>query len=99
MSIYITRQMIDPAFDKRGRDENKGFFRRLFRSATRQWQRRRMIAALQAMDDRLLRDIGIDRADIPRIVDGFSDREIRMNPLPPADERAVETEIEYLRAA
>lgn len=40
-----------------------------------------MIAALEAMDDQLLRDIGIYRNDIPRVVDGLNDREFSMRPL------------------
>lgn len=55
--------------------------RQWLQSAARQWERRKMIAALEAMDDRLLRDIGIYRKDIPRVVDGLDDREIRMRPL------------------
>ena len=55
--------------------------RRWLRSAFRRWERRKMIAALEAMDDRLLRDIGIYRNDIARLVDGFDDRELRMRPL------------------
>ena len=58
-----------------------GPVRRWLAAALRRWQRRKMIAALGAMDDRMLRDIGIDRADIPRVVEGFSDRELRMAPL------------------
>ena len=81
MSIYITRQMIDPASGKRGRDEANGLFQRLFRSAARKWRRRKMIASLEALDDAILRDIGIYRADIPRVVDGFSDRELGMEPV------------------
>ncbi len=99
MSIYITRQMIDPASRKRQRDQSNGLFRRLFRSAARRWERRKMIAALEAMDDRLLRDIGIYRGDIRRVVDGLDDRELRMVPLAPAATSA-ETEYEaYQKAA
>ncbi|MCA8869155.1 MAG: DUF1127 domain-containing protein [Rhodobacteraceae bacterium] len=58
-----------------------GWFRQWLRQATRQWRRRRMIAALRAMDDRLLNDIGIHRQDIEPIVDGFDDRELRMLPV------------------
>lgn len=47
----------------------------------RRWQRRKMIATLRAMDDRMLRDIGLARAEIPRVVEGFSSRELRMVPL------------------
>lgn len=41
-----------------------------WQAALAHWQRRRMIAALSALDDRTLRDIGIPRADIERVVDG-----------------------------
>lgn len=60
--------------------ERGGFLGRVWQAAIRRWQRRRMIAALEAMDDRLLRDIGILRADIPHMVATFSDREPRMTP-------------------
>ena len=56
-------------------------YRQWLLAATRCWQRRKMIAALEAMDDRLLQDIGIHRDEIPHVVDGFSDRELRMTPL------------------
>ncbi len=60
-----------------------GPVRRWLAAAMLRWQRGKMIATLDAMDDRILRDIGIDRADIPRIVDDLSDRELRMTPLAP----------------
>ncbi|WP_349367320.1 MAG: hypothetical protein ABL311_11550 [Nitratireductor rhodophyticola] len=39
------------------------------------------------MDDNLLDDIGISRNDIPRVVNGFDDRELRMRPVSPEVER------------
>ncbi|WP_204355278.1 DUF1127 domain-containing protein [Roseovarius amoyensis] len=57
-----------------------GVFGQWLRAAIRQRQRRRMIAALQALDDRTLRDIGLYRGDIPRLVAGFSDCELGMRP-------------------
>ena len=42
-----------------------------------------MIRALEALDDRLLRDIGLERGDIEDLVDSFDDRELRMVPLSP----------------
>lgn len=47
----------------------------------RSWKRRKMIASLQAMDDWLLRDIGIERADITSVVNGFDERELMMAPV------------------
>lgn len=58
--------------------------RRWLRMALRQWQRRKMIASFEAMDDRLLSDIGICRSDIHRMVQGFDARELRMVPLAPS---------------
>lgn len=51
-------------------------FRDWARTAFRRWERRRMIAALQSMDDRVLRDIGIRRSEIPSVVRGFTDEEL-----------------------
>ena len=42
--------------------------RRLWRSAVLNWQRQRTIAALQKLDDYVLRDIGLRRDEIPMIV-------------------------------
>ncbi|WP_146298862.1 DUF1127 domain-containing protein [Nitratireductor mangrovi] len=63
------------------RGRRPGVVRRLVQTVVRNWQRRRMIAALRAMDDNLLYDIGISRNDIPRVVDSFSDRELGMRPV------------------
>ncbi len=37
----------------------------------KRWQRRKAIADLERLSDRVLRDIGISRNDIPRVVDGM----------------------------
>ena len=58
-----------------------GLFRRLLTMSVTKWRRRKMIATLEAMDTRLLRDIGIERCDIESVVDGFDHRELRMVPL------------------
>ena len=42
-----------------------------------------MAAALEALDDRILLDIGIHRGAIRRVVDGFDDAELRMVPIAP----------------
>ncbi|MFX0547142.1 hypothetical protein ACEWPL_016520 [Roseovarius sp. S1116L3] len=55
--------------------------RRALRSAARNWKRRKMIAALGALDDRTLREIGLDRENIARMVEAFDDRELAMTPL------------------
>lgn len=81
MSTYITRKMIDPDFDTQNRDDGNGLFRQLFRAAVRKWRQRKMIASLEALDDAVLRDIGIYRGVIRPVVAGFSDRELGMEPV------------------
>lgn len=61
-----------------------GALRRWFASAARRFQKRRMTEALQRLDDHTLRDIGLTRGDIPRVVNGFDPRELRMTPLAPS---------------
>ncbi len=45
------------------------------------WKRRKMMASLESMEDRLLRDIGIQRTDIKRLVYGFDEYELSMVPV------------------
>ncbi|WP_291731454.1 DUF1127 domain-containing protein [Leisingera sp. F5] len=73
--------------------------RRMLRAAVRQWKRRRMIAALQSMDDRLLRDIGVYRSDIQSLVAEFDDRELGLNPVAPGNDRSKDAQTKYLQAA
>jgi len=63
------------------RNRKPGAFRRWLRTTFLQWQRRKMIETLRGMDDRLLRDIGIDRSEIPELVRQFTDRELTMKPI------------------
>ncbi len=63
------------------RNRKPGAFRRWLRTTFLQWQCRKMIETLRGMDDRLLRDIGIGRSDIPRVVNGLTDRELSMRPV------------------
>lgn len=44
-------------------------FKRLWHTVTLRAERRRHIAELQQLDDWMLADIGIDRAEIPHVVD------------------------------
>ncbi|WP_322989396.1 DUF1127 domain-containing protein [Hoeflea sp.] len=99
MSIYITRHMLNPEMFPLKADQRPGVLRRWMQSLVRRWRRRKMIMALEAMDDRLLRDIGINRADIKRAVDGFDDRELRMAPLAPVTMISHTDNIEYREAA
>jgi uncharacterized protein YjiS (DUF1127 family) len=40
---------------------------RLFRQAQAEWQHRRAMKELYQLDDRMLRDIGLDRSEVPRV--------------------------------
>lgn len=62
------------------RAKSTRILRSWLRIAMQRHKRRKMIWALEAMDDRLLRDIGIYRNDITRVVDGLDDRDLRMRP-------------------
>lgn len=56
---------------------------RWVRAVRKNWKRRKMIAELHAMDNHLLKDIGIARYEINCLVDAFDDRELRIVPLAP----------------
>ncbi|MFD2741641.1 DUF1127 domain-containing protein [Sulfitobacter aestuarii] len=76
MTIYITRKMLADFARGSARVEPFGVFYQLGRSIARYGLRRRAIAELEAMDDATLRDIGIYRGDIRRVVDGLSDADL-----------------------
>ena len=87
------------AFVQTHKTPQKGAIRLWLAGALRQWQRKKMIAALQAMDNRLLNDIGIERCNIERVVDGFDGRELRMVPFAPAQEPAQSAALWLKKAA
>ncbi len=95
---YLTQRQPNPGTQRITKRRDGLSLRRWLSAAARQWQRGRMNAALEAMDDRLLRDIGIYRSDIWRVVDGLSDRELRMAPLAPSAD-PVETYDDIYRKA
>ena len=73
-----------PSVHTRGGDRSKtGALCDWLRSAFRTWQRHKMMATLHGLDDRLLHDMGIDRRDIPKVVDQLTGRELRMRPVSP----------------
>lgn len=80
MSGYLTRQMLNPVQSPRAANDGRGRFRQWLSVTIRRWQRRRMAEAFYSLDDRMLADIGMCRADIPRVVNELTDRELRMNP-------------------
>ncbi|WP_162497431.1 DUF1127 domain-containing protein [Roseovarius dicentrarchi] len=69
---------------------------RLLSAAMRTWQRRKMIATFDAMDDWMLNDIGLRREDIVRTVYGFD--EMRMTGRTP-DRAMTRADIRTGRAA
>lgn len=96
---YLSQREMDKLAYQNGATDDGSFLVRWFNAAVRNWKRRKMIAALRAMDDRLLRDIGILRADIPRVAAGFSDRELGMVPVAVSTEHANDEDCVYLKAA
>lgn len=84
---YFSPAQPNPRADRTDAKAGDGVLRQWLRSAVRRRQRNRLIAELHAMDDRLLRDIGIYRGDIRRVVDGFDDREMAMTPFAPKGDR------------
>lgn len=51
-----------------------GGLRAVYRAQRRRRQRRAAIRDLRTLDDRILRDIGMTRGDIPEVVDGLLSR-------------------------
>ncbi len=81
MSIYMTKQMLDPAARQSPPFDIGGRFYRWILAVTRHVQRRRMITALQNLSDRMLADIGLHRSEIATVVNTFDSRELRMIPV------------------
>jgi uncharacterized protein YjiS (DUF1127 family) len=80
MTEYLRDDMYETA-SIRDDAEHISFIRRWISTIITNWRRRKMIGALEALDDRVLDDIGVNRGDIPLIVDGFDSRELRMTPV------------------
>lgn len=98
MSIYLTPQMLNPDFRPLQASQRFDIIHRVSQSVVRKWRRRKLIATLEALDDRLLRDIGIVRGDIKHLVDGINDRKLRMVPVAPA-QSTIRLEAEDLKKA
>ena len=83
MPVYIkpkSRQGTGTMIDKAS---GMSFILRCWSSTVRRWQRRKMIATLAGLDDRILLDIGLCRGEIEDFVDGLSSAELRMAPVAP----------------
>lgn len=59
--------------------QRSGRLRRWLRVRLEQWKRRKTIAALNALDDRTLRDIGIQRCHIKRFGDSLTGIDSRIS--------------------
>jgi uncharacterized protein YjiS (DUF1127 family) len=91
--------MLDPAWSGPIANDGGGRCRQWLIEAIRRRQRRKMIQALNDLDDWTLADIGYRRADIPRIVEELDDRELRMGPQAGPTTAADEEPDTYQRAA
>lgn len=70
----------------RKRAKAEGVFRKWVRAAYRNWQRNKMIAAFESLDDATLRDIGVHRSEIYSIVNGFDDHDLSKVPVAATDD-------------
>ncbi len=80
MSGYLSRQMLDPRWRRPVPKDGGGRFHQWVAAALRRGRRRKMAKAFHDIDDWVLFDIGLRRADIPRLVEELDDRELRMRP-------------------
>ncbi|MCH9671385.1 MAG: DUF1127 domain-containing protein [Gammaproteobacteria bacterium] len=55
-------------------DTYADYFHRTFRRLRRYWAKRQAIHTLSQLEDRVLKDIGVDRYDIPAFVERHLDR-------------------------
>ncbi len=78
---YLSERRLAETVQSNAPRRLSGILRSAIDAAARRWRRRRMIAALEQLSDRTLADIGIARCDIPHVVEGFDDRELRMTPV------------------
>lgn len=81
MSVHIKlkpRPHSDNRFDKAS---GMSFIPRWWGRIVRYWQRRKTIAELAALDDRIPLDIGLCRGQIEDFVDSLSNAEMRMAPV------------------
>ena len=99
MSTYIKQRTPERTAQRPVEVKKLNLLLRWWHSAVQNWQRRKMIAALAALDDHILRDIGIPRGEIERVVDGFDARELQMQPVAPEPEKQDTSYAEFRRAA
>gem|GEM_PF-5193830 len=70
MSIHVeTPNAYSAAFSRKHEEGN--IVTRFLLTRLSNWQKRRMIAAFERLDDRILADIGLTRGDIPNVIEGL----------------------------
>lgn len=99
MSIDIRQNTPDQTARRSVEAKKPSLLVQWWNSVIQTWQRRKMIAALGALDDHILKDIGIPRGEIERVVDGFNARELGMQPVAPQGEKQDLSYAEFRRAA
>lgn len=67
------------AANHRSAPKREQLSKRLMRSVLTNWKRRKTIAALHALNDHTLRDIGLHRSNIERFVDGLCGLDTRID--------------------
>lgn len=79
-------------------DTVASFLRHWFEGAIRNWQRRKTVAALAALDDRLLLDIGLERGTLEDFADVLAERESWLS-APVVVEKSAPSTTEFIRRA
>ncbi len=79
MSVYITREIFWQPENESNHRNAGNILDRLVRSVARKLKRNRTMAELHALSDRDLRDIGLYRGDIPRVVAGLDDVDLGLS--------------------
>ena len=79
MSVYITREMLWQSENESKHSNAGNILDRLVRSVARKLKRNRTMAALRALSDWELQDIGLNREDIPRVVAGLDDVDLGLS--------------------
>ena len=80
MSVSNTREMVRQAAPEQRHNESVGIVERMIRSARRKWKRRETAKELHSLSDWELRDIGVYRVDIPRVVRQIDDHDLGLRP-------------------
>ncbi|MCX7567382.1 DUF1127 domain-containing protein [Sulfitobacter sp. F26169L] len=81
MSSFITNRSINTAASQPRSTKSSGGFRSFFYAAKRHAQKRKMTRALEALDDRMLADVGLYRSSIPQFVAAHCATDARIKPL------------------